>query len=107
MRRHHSPALAIADGFAMELELPFENRLTDLKLGLQGIVGLLSGGCGIHGVRYLGLWNREHRRWESSLRHVIGYRLGARVSTLSMVGIGDVSAAGATERARLLNHTSF
>ncbi|MBB3347198.1 hypothetical protein [Sphingomonas sp. BK069] len=100
--------LAVADGFAVELELPFENRrLTDLKLGLQGTFSLLDGGRGIHGVQYLGLWNRAHRRWESSLLYVIGYRFGARVSTLSMVGIGDVSAAGAAERALLVNHTSF
>lgn len=100
--------LAVADGFAVELELPFENRrLTDLKLGLQGTFGLLDGGRGIHGVQYLGLWNRAARRWESSLLYVVGYRFGARVSTLSMIGVGDLSAAGAAERAILLNHTSF
>ncbi len=100
--------LAVADGFAVELELPFENRrLTDLKLGLQGTLGLLDGGRGIHGVQYLGLWSRANGRWESSLLYVVGYRFGARVSTLSMIGIGDVSAAGASERALLVNHTSF
>lgn len=100
--------LAVADGMAVELELPFAGRrLTDLKLGLQGTFGLIDGGRGIHGVQYLGLWNRAARRWESSLLYVVGYRFGARVSTLSMIGVGDVSSAGAAERALLVNHTSF
>lgn len=100
--------LAVADGYAVELELPLEGRrVTDYKLGLQGTFGTLNGGRGIHGVQYLGLWNREHRRWDSSLLYVVGNRFGPRTSTLSMIGVGDVGAAGAEARALLVNHTSF
>lgn len=99
---------AFADNMAVELELPFEGRrVTDYKLGLQGTFGLLNHGRGIHGVQYLGLWNREHRRFQSSLLYVIGNRFGRNASTLTMIGVGDVGAAGAETRALLLNHTSF
>lgn len=100
--------LAIADGFAVELELPLSGMyVTDYKLGLQGTFGVFNGGKAIHGAQYLGLWNKEHRRWESSLLYIIGNRFGDRLSTLSMVGIGDVSSAGASERSLLVNHTTF
>jgi hypothetical protein len=99
---------AFADNMAAELELPFENgRVTDYKLGLQGTFGVFNRGRGVHGVQYLGLWSREHRRFQSSLLYVIGNRFGRRASTLTMVGIGDVGAAGAETRALLINHTSF
>ena len=99
---------AFADNMAIELELPFEDRrVTDYKLGLQGTFGQFNRGRGIHGVQYLGLWNREHRRFQSSVLYVIGNRFGRRTSTLTMVGIGDVGAAGAETRALLINHTSF
>jgi hypothetical protein len=99
---------AVVDGFAVELELPFENRrVTDYKLGLQGTFGLLNQGRGIHGVQYLGLWNRERRRWDSSLLYVIGNRFDRRTSTLTMIGVGEVGAGGRETRALLLNHTSF
>lgn len=99
---------AVADNVAVELELPLENRrVTDFKLGLQGTFGLLNKGRGIHGVQYLGLWNRADARWESALLYVIGNRFGPRTSTLTMIGVGDVSAAEPSERALLINHTSF
>ncbi|PVE52671.1 hypothetical protein DC429_15105 [Arthrobacter sp. TPD3018] len=99
---------AFADNLAVELELPFENRsVTDYKLGLQGTFGLFDRGRGIHGVQYLGLWNRVERRYQSSLLYVVGHRHGPRTSTLTMVGVGDVGAGGAETRALLINHTSF
>jgi hypothetical protein len=99
---------AVADGFAVELELPFEGRkVTDYKLGLQGTFGLLNKGRGIHGVQYLGLWNRAHRRWENSLLYVLGNRFSDRASTLTMIGVGEVGAGGRETRALLVNHASF
>lgn len=100
--------VTVADGFGIELELPLSGRnVTDYKLGLQGTLGVFNGGRSIHGVQYLGLWNKELRRWESSLLYIIGNRFSDRLSTLSMIGIGDVSSAGPSERALLVNHTSF
>lgn len=99
---------AVVDGFAVELELPFEGRrVTDYKVGLQGTFGVINDGRGIHGVQYLGLWNRERQRWDSSILYVIGNRFERRASTLTMIGVGDVGAGGRETRAFLLNHTSF
>jgi hypothetical protein len=99
---------AVADGFAVELELPLAGRrVTDYKLGLQKTFGVFNQGRAIHGVQYLGLWNRERRRWDSSLLYVIGNRFDRRSSTLTMIGIGEVGAGGRETRAFLLNHTSF
>lgn len=99
---------AVADGFAVELELPLESRrVTDYKLGVQGTFGVFNRGRAIHGVQYLGLWNRERRRWDSSLLYVIGNRFDDRASTLTMLGVGEVGAGGRETRALLVNHTSF
>ncbi|MET0246358.1 MAG: hypothetical protein ABW182_06375 [Sphingomonas sp.] len=99
---------AVADGFAVELELPFENgRVVEYKLGVQGTFGTLNRGRGIHGVQYLGLYNRQHGRWENSLLYVLGNRFSDRLSTLSMVGIGDVTTSGPSHPVLLLNHTTF
>lgn len=99
---------AVADGFAVELELPFENgRVVEYKLGVQGTFGTLNRGRGIHGVQYLGLYNREHGRWENSLLYVIGNRFSERLSMLGMVGIGDVTTSGPSHPVLLVNHTTF
>ncbi len=99
---------AVADGFAVELELPLEGlRVAEYKIGLQGTFGTLNGGRGIYGVQYLGVWDRAHGRWNSSLLYVLGNRFGDRTSTLTMIGVGDVGAGGGATRALLVNHTSF
>lgn len=100
--------LAVADGLAVELELPFEDgHITDYKLGLQGTFGALDGGKGVHGVQYLGLYNRESGRWESSLLYLIGYRFNARWSMMAMAGAGDVTFAKGGRSRALLNHSTF
>jgi hypothetical protein len=44
--------LAVADGFAIELELPLSGmHVTDYKVGLQGTFGVLNGGKGIYGAQ--------------------------------------------------------
>lgn len=101
--------LAVADGFAVELELPFEDgRVTDYKLGLQGTFGTLDGGKGVHGVQYLGVHNRDSGRWESSLLYLVGYRFNQRWSMMAMAGVGDVTFSGGDHHPRLLvNHSTF
>lgn len=99
---------AIANGFAIELELPLEDkRVTDYKVGLQGTFGTLSDGRGVHGVQYLGLYNRARGRWESSLLYLIGFRFNPRWSMMAMVGIGDVSTGRNGGGRLLLNHSTF
>ncbi|GGB62001.1 hypothetical protein [Blastomonas aquatica] len=99
---------AVADGLAIELELPIEGlSVTDYKMGLQGTIGTFAGGRGIHGIQYLGLYNRGDRRWESTLVYIAGFRFDDRWSTLSMVGFGDVTFSGPSNRNLIVNHTTF
>jgi hypothetical protein len=99
---------AIFDGFAVEAELPIEGTtITDYKMGLQGTFGTFANGKGIHGVQYLGLYNRADNRWESTLVYIIGLRLSERWSTLSMIGAGDVTFSGPSNRSLVVNHSTF
>jgi hypothetical protein len=99
---------ALFDGFAIEAELPIEGTtITDYKMGLQGTFGTFANGKGIHGVQYLGLYNRLDQRWESTLVYIVGFRLSERWSTLSMIGVGDVTFTGPSERNLIVNHSTF
>jgi len=96
---------AVADGFAVEIELPFTNgRLTDYKIGLQGTLGTFRGGRSIHGVQYLGLHNRRDGGWSSSLLYLLGNRFGERLSTMTMIGAADVTLKST---GLIVNHTTF
>ncbi|RVT95160.1 hypothetical protein EOD43_11725 [Sphingomonas crocodyli] len=100
--------MALADGFAAELELPLTDRkVTAYKMGLQGTFGTLRGGDAVHGVQYLGVYDRADDRWYSSLLYLIGNRLGERWSSMTMIGIGDVTFSGPNASALLLNQSIF
>lgn len=99
---------ALFDGFAVEAELPIEGTtITDYKMGLQGTFGTFADGRGIHGVQYLGLYNRADNRWQSTLVYIVGLRWSERWSTLSMVGAGDVTFSGPSNRNFIVNHSTF
>lgn len=100
--------IAVADGFAIEFELPMEGRtVTDYKMGLQGTFGAFNGGRGVHGVQYLGVHNRQTGRWENTALYLVGHRFGDRFSTMSMIGVGDVTVRRPGDAALVLNHTTF
>lgn len=100
---------AVADGFAVEFELPFEGtHLAELKMGLQGTFGTMDGGRIVHGVQYLGIYERESGRTSQALLYMLGRRHSARWSTLSMIGVGDVRLGQSESDAGLLvNHSTF
>lgn len=99
---------ALFDGFAVEAELPIEGtRITDYKMGLQGTFGTFASGKGIHGVQYLGLYNRADQRWESTLVYIVGMRLNERWSTLGMIGVGNITLSGPRHRNFIVNHSIF
>jgi hypothetical protein len=100
---------AIVDGFGIEFELPFEGtRLAELKMGLQGTFGTMDGGRIVHGVQYLGIYERESRTTSHALLYLIGRRHSERLSTMTMIGVGDVRVGQSEEKAGLLvNHTTF
>ncbi|QCB44169.1 hypothetical protein E5673_02070 [Sphingomonas sp. PAMC26645] len=99
---------AVADGFAVELELPVEGLgIAAYKMGLQGTFGTFAGGRGVHGVQYLGLYDRTDRQWRSTLLYLVGFRLDDRWSTMSMIGAGDVALSGRDRSRLIVNHSTF
>lgn len=100
---------AFARGHAIEVELPFENgTLTEYKLGLQGTFGALAGGNTVHGWQYLGIYDRHEKRVFNTLLYLIGKRFGPRWSTMSMVGVGEISPGVSSDKdALLVNHSTF
>ena len=100
---------ALADGFAIEGELPFEDgRLVELKLGLQAAFGTFDGGRSAHGVQYLGIYDRDARHYRSSFAYMVAHRYNDRWSSVSMAGLGNVSLSGGRGRnAAIVNHSLF
>ncbi|MGF7149359.1 hypothetical protein FHS96_003001 [Sphingomonas zeicaulis] len=100
---------AFADGMAIEFELPFENRrLTELKLGLQAAFGAFNGGRSAHGVQYLGIYDRHSGDYSSTLVYMLGHRFSDRVSSMSMVGLGDIAPGkGRGHNALIANQSLF
>ncbi|RSV31617.1 MULTISPECIES: hypothetical protein [Sphingomonas] len=100
---------AVADGFALEIELPFEGtRLAELKMGAQATIGTFDRGRAVHGVQYLGIYERESGRTSQALLYMLGRRHNERLSTMTMVGVGDVRLGQSESDAGLLvNHSTF
>lgn len=100
---------AVADGFAIEGELPFEDgRLAELKLGLQAAFGTLNDGRSAHGVQYLGVYDRHTHRYSNSLIYMFVHRMNDRWSNVAMAGLSDLSFRGGDDRnAAILNNTLF
>lgn len=100
---------AIAGGFALEFELPFEGtRLAELKMGAQATFGTMDQGRIVHGVQFLGIYERESRRTSQALLYMLGRRHNERLSTMTMVGVGDVRLGQSESDAGLLvNHSTF
>jgi len=100
---------AVTDGFALEFELPFEGkRLAELKMGAQATFGTLDQGRIVHGVQFLGIYERESKRASQALLYMLGRRHNERLSTMTMVGVGDVRLGQSESDAGLLvNHSTF
>jgi hypothetical protein len=100
---------ALADGFAIEGELPFENgRPVEYKLGLQAAFGSFDGGRSAHGVQYLGIYGRHERRYSSSLAYMVVHRFSDRWSSVSMAGLWDIGTKRRTGRnAAIVNQSLF
>jgi hypothetical protein len=100
--------IAVADGLAVELELPLINaRVVQYKMGLQKRLGTFRDGRSVHGVQYLGLHDREEGGWTSTLLWLLGNRFGERWSTMTMLGVGDVTLREGNETGAIINHSTF
>jgi hypothetical protein len=100
---------AVTDGTAVEFELPFAGgKLEALKIGLQTAFGAPNGGRSAHGVQYLGVYDRHTRSYDSSLLYMFGHRYSDAISTMSMIGLGNISdSRGGDRNALLVNHSTF
>lgn len=100
---------ALADGIAVEFELPFENhRLTELKFGLQGAFGTINGGKSAHGVQYLGIYDRHTKRYSSTAAYMFGHRFNARISSMTMIGLAEIDLSkGRGHNAAIVNQSLF
>jgi hypothetical protein len=100
--------MALADGFAVELELPFRNaRVIEYKLGLQKTIGTFDEGRSIHGVQYLGIYDRKAGRFENTLLYMLGHRFDRRWSMIGMAGIGELALSGGHRPGLVINHATF
>jgi hypothetical protein len=78
---------AVVDGFALELELPFEgSELEAYKLAAQATFGTAFRDRYIHGTQLIAEYFDDRRLWELSLLYLAGGRLSDTWSVLVMLG---------------------
>lgn len=101
---------ALFDGFAVELELPFENfELEAVKMAIQWTIGQSKNNKYIHGIQIIGETMLHDNITEFSFLYVPAYRFNETWSTLGLFGmmleIG--SDAPAKKETILLNASVF
>ncbi len=99
---------AFADGYAVELELPFENAsFEEYKLGLQGTFGELLNGRMIHGWQALGRHRRHENLYSGDILYLNGIRLSDRWSIMNMLGVRRTDFRKRGDIVALLNNNVF
>lgn len=100
--------LALADGFAVEAELPITGgRVDSFKMGIQGTFGTGFGGRFVHGVQYLGTIDRRSGVWGSSLLYLAGARYDRHWSSMTMIGAKAADTRRPGRSVSLINHSVF
>lgn len=99
---------AFADGYAIELELPFENSLLEeYKLGLQGTFGELLNGRMIHGWQALGRHRRHENVYSADILYLNGFRFSDKWSTMNMLGVRGADFGKRGNVVALINNSFF
>jgi hypothetical protein len=99
---------AFADGYALELELPFENStLKEYKLGLQGTIGTLLNERMIHGWQAIGRRAQSRKVYSGDLLYINGLRLSDQWSVMNMVGFRKTEFNNQGEWVKLINTSLF
>lgn len=99
--------LAVADGLALELELPMAgSKVEAVKLGIQGTIGTGFDRRLIHGIQYLGTVDR-HGKWQSSLLYLAGLRYDRHWTSMTMIGLRAPDTLSLRKPAMLLNQSVF
>lgn len=99
---------AFYDGYAVELELPFENNtLEQYKIGLQGTFGELLHGRMIHGWQALGRYGKREEIYSADMLYLNGIRFFNKWSAMNMVGIRHTDFGEPEKIVTLLNTSLF
>ncbi len=84
--------LVLADGIAVEFELPMENStLEAYKLAGQLTFGTAFKNRFIHGAQTIVQYNIDPKRWTTTLLYLAGFRLDPTWSILGMVGARGIT----------------
>lgn len=79
---------AVADGLAVELELPMEGgRLAEYKAAIQGTLGTSGDGTRVHGWQVIGRHDRHSRRYGADALYLIGAEFRDGWSAFGMAGV--------------------
>ena len=90
--------MALWDGFALELEFPFEGgKLEEFKLGMQYTLGTAYDNRFIHGFQTLTERARESTTTTWTGLYMAAMRFNSRWSALGMWGISQETGAGSRE----------
>lgn len=101
---------AIADGFAIEFELPFEGgHLEAYKFATQRTFGTAWGNKFIHGSQMIIEPDTRFETWELTFLYLAGIQFNERWSTLGMIGVRPQfdSSPGGEHVDGILNLTLF
>lgn len=101
---------ALFNGFAVELELPFENfELEAVKMAIQWTIGQSKNNKYIHGLQVIGETMLHDDITEFSLLYVPGFRFNETWSTLGLFGVMLEIGSDAPEKKEtiLLNASLF
>ena len=102
--------LALADGFAIEVEFPWENsQLEAYKAAAQLTFGTAMGNRLIHGAQTIVQYDRDPGLWTTTWLYLSGFRLDDTWSIFGMFGprIEIGNAAGGANTEILANVTVF
>ena len=99
---------AFADGYSVELELPFESdRLAEYKAALQGTIGTHLRGRLIHGWQWIGIRASGAPHWSTDALYLAGYQIDRRWSVFSMTGVRHLRAGAYRQNLGLHNPSLF
>ncbi len=99
---------SFADGYAVELELPYLNsQLQEYKLALQGTLGTLLEGKMVHGWQTIVRRARHEHAYSADALYLNGVRLSDKWSTMNMVGMRRTSFNGDGDLHGLVNSAWF
>ena len=99
---------AFLDGYAIELELPFQDfSVAEYKLALQGTIGTLLGARMIHGWQIIGRYDRHEKAYLTDTLYLNGMRLSSKWSMFHMLGIRNNFSEKRERFNGLLNNNLF